>query len=75
MKKYNPPFFKRPEAARYLGIGETTLRRWEADGTLPPAATIGDETRSFGFGLKQSTGWPKPVLDRWIAEREKEQAS
>jgi len=57
-----PPFYKPNEAARFLKVSPQKLRGLVATGDLPPPTTIGDEHRSFGIGLKQTTGWPLTVL-------------
>ena len=65
-----PPFYSTKEAQAYLGVTPQKLRGMVATGEIEPPHTIGDEQRKFCWGMKQTTGWPKPVLDRYLAERD-----
>ena len=48
-----------PDLAERLQVAERTVRRWRADGELPPAIEFGGLLR-----------WRPEVIDAWIAERE-----
>ena len=58
----HPPLYKADEAARFLEVTPQKLGAMRRTGELPEPVTIGDEQRSFGHGLKETTGWHLPVL-------------
>ena len=52
-------WLRTPEAARYLGVHEETIRRWAREGTIP-AAKLGNRG---GFRFKRED------LDRFLEQR------
>lgn len=52
----------RAEAAKYLGVGQSTLSRWAAERSGPPFAKIGD-------GDKGAVRYAIDALDAFIAAR------
>lgn len=47
------------EVAALLGIGRTTLWRWQRDGKLPAPRRLGENT----------IAWAEEELDEWLAAR------
>lgn len=60
--EFRRTMLSRPDAARYLGISETTLRDWWASGDKGPAAVkIGPSRQARVF-------YPVEELDRWRSD-------
>ena len=57
----SPPILKRRDAAEYLGIGLSTLWKWEKEGLIPPPRHIG----------KNYIYWLKEELDAFLLSRPK----
>lgn len=54
-----PAWLRTPEAAKYLGVHEETIRRWAREGAIP-AAKLGNRG---GFRFKRED------LDRFLESR------
>ena len=52
------------EAAKFLGVSKSTMRRWEAEGRLKPDRTPGGHRRYRSEELTQMTVHPLPKTDR-----------
>ena len=60
------------DAARFLGVSQDTLRRWEKKGTLIPRRTVGSHRRYSRVQLERILLQPtSQVLDRNIVEDNK----
>jgi excisionase family DNA binding protein len=52
------------EAAKFLGVSKSTMRRWEAEGRLNPDRTPGGHRRYRSEALAQMTVHPLPHTER-----------
>lgn len=48
-----------PDVLDCVGVSQRTLCRWRADGSFPQALRLG----------ANSIGWPRWVIDEWLANR------
>ena len=62
-----PVLFTTKEAAKYLGIGESTLDGYRSTGQIG-ARTPGPDYIKIGDEVKSPVRYEKAELDRWIRE-------
>lgn len=53
------PLLTRAQVAAQLGVKESTVMAWEANGAGPPSVKLGHRTVRY----------PPNLLDEWLAER------
>lgn len=52
-------FLRLPQVIQLLGVTESTIYRWEREGSFPKRVKIGP----------RAVGWPEKEVERWLEDR------